>query len=127
VYSAGGSIVAARDLIVGSTQSITRYDRHASADVDVFGDASESEPGDFDARREIDWNGNVTFLARPAPELLIDSNGLIVTAENVTVNGGLGAGATVAGSTIAVDDIANNDTGTAAFTVGTVADRDGKS
>jgi large repetitive protein len=126
VTSAAGSTTAARDLVVTATQSITRYDRSASADVDFLGSESTNESGDFDARREIDWNGNVTFLALPAPELLIDSNGLVVTADNVTVNGGMGAGGTVAGGTVSVDAIANNDTGTASFSVGNVADRDGK-
>ena len=127
VVAAGGSTVSARDIFVNSTQSVNRYDRHATADVDVFGSESTSEPGDFAARREIDWNGNVTFLGRPAPELLVDSNGLVVLADNVTVNGGLGVNATVTGGTITVDPIVNNDSGTATFSVDTVSDRDGKS
>ena len=51
--------------------------------VDADVDASYSS-----ATRLVQWNSNVIILSGPSPDLLIDANGNIVRAINVSVNGG---------------------------------------
>jgi len=114
VVTSRGATIAAGVLAVTSNQKVAQFFRSAAADVDVFGDESTSTPGQFLPRRSIDWNGDVTFLADPTPELEIDANGVIVKAEGVTVNG-LSEG-TVSGD-LNVDPIVNNNVGAATFTV----------
>jgi hypothetical protein len=75
----------------------------------LYVDASSTTGGD----RRIDWDSNVIILSGPSPDLLIDANGNIVRAINVSVNGGQKTG-TVSGP-ITVDPIINNDRGQALF------------
>ncbi len=115
VFAAAGATVAAGDLGVASSQHVTQFFRRATADVDVFGDETRSTPGAFLPGRSITWNGDLTFLADPTPELEIAASGDIVIAEGVTVNNGQSTGTVVAA--ISVDPIVNFDGGSATFTV----------
>ncbi|MFN5466550.1 MAG: hypothetical protein ACK5AM_00370, partial [Pirellulaceae bacterium] len=104
------SSVTVGTLNVNSSQSMVRYDRLADAQVDALGSEDEDKTGSFLARRSIDWNGDVSFLARETPVLLIGANGELVTARGITANGGLVEGQTVVGDTISVDPILNDST-----------------
>ncbi|MDB5862130.1 MAG: repeat-containing protein, partial [Ramlibacter sp.] len=120
VTTASGASVAARELFVNAAQSIDRYERSLFTGVDVFGNKNPTVEGDFNARRSIEWNGDVILLAQKAPRLLVDANGLVVEAVDITVDGH-GQGYVVAGNTIVVDDIVNgSDAGQATFTVNDV-------
>jgi len=65
------------------------------------------------AGRLVEWDSNVIILSGPSPDLLIDANGNIVRAINVSVNGGQKTG-TVEGG-VSVDPITNNDRGQVLF------------
>ncbi len=65
------------------------------------------------ATRQVEWNSNVIILSGPNPDLLIDANGNIVRAINISVNGGQKTG-TVNGF-VSVDPITNNDRGQVLF------------
>ena len=67
-----------------------------------------------DGTRSIDWNANVVLLAGPAPTLVVNPDGQVVKAINVTVDGGNGVGYNT-GATFTVDDIINDDRGQAMF------------
>jgi hypothetical protein len=126
VSALDGSNVSASDLDVEARQVIAKYDRRATSDVAFLGGESEKREGDLNAFRSIDWNASVTLLAGLAdhPKLLVGADGAIVEAVGVTVNGGLGQGASIAGAaTVSVDAIANDrdDAGTADFVVNQVA------
>ena len=114
VFTASGSTVAAGELNVASSQTVKRYSRSATADIDALGKKTTDTTGGFDPGRTIDWNGDVTFLADPTPELEIAANGDIVVAEGVTVNGV--ATGNVSG-TLLLSPIVNTDGGSATFTV----------
>jgi hypothetical protein len=63
--------------------------------------------------RQVGWDSNVVILSGPNPDLLIDANGNIVRAINVSVNGGKRSG-TVSGP-VTVDAINNTDRGQVLF------------
>ncbi|MCO6457026.1 MAG: hypothetical protein J5I93_17150, partial [Pirellulaceae bacterium] len=125
VEAALGATVAARDLLVEAEQDILLYNRSARADVAFLGHESENEEGELNAARRILWQGNVVLLAGPSPDLLVDANGRVVRAENVTVNGGQGQGAVITAAVISVDPILNDDdAGSVRFATNTVAMHD---
>ncbi len=128
-----GATVAGHSVLVQSQQTITRYDRSTRADSGALGGESDPEHGDFNAGRNIVYDGDVVMLIRPDPVLTIDEIGRVTEAVNITVNGGQGAGYDVNGtsspgsSPISVDNIGNlNVAGTALIQANSVAGRDGK-
>ena len=72
----------------------------------------ESTDGGITQSRTIDWNSDVVVNSGPAPYLLIDTQGKVVRAVNVTVNGvaNPNIGTTYSG-TITVGDIRNTGSG----------------
>ena len=70
---------------------------------------------DWTTDQEILFDSDVVLLPGPQPELVIDASREVVTARNVTVNGGFGEGYIVPGNDVFVDDIINNDPGRANF------------
>jgi hypothetical protein len=124
VVTADSSTVIVSDLTVTSTQDIDHYNRRATADVDVFGSESTPERGSLTAHRQVIWDGDIRFGNGSVPELVIDANGQIVTARDVTVNGGQSTG--VVSGPIVVDPIANTGGGgTATMTTSSLAVFDG--
>ncbi|HMC70475.1 MAG TPA: hypothetical protein VKJ07_15070, partial [Mycobacteriales bacterium] len=122
-----GAAVAAHDITVQATQSIDRWDRSASADGGFFGGGSSPKQGDFHAKREINYDGDVVLLIRPNPVLVIDEIGRVIEAVGITVNGGQGVGADVSGAPISVDNIGNlNLAGSALFQANTPGAKDGQ-
>ena len=65
----------------------------------LYVDASSASGG----VRLVNWNSNVVILSGPNPDLLIDANGNIVRAINVSVNGGQRSG-TVTGDGLGRSD-----------------------
>src|SRR5207237_7322291 len=103
------------------------WDRSASASGGFFGGGDHPEQGKFDAKREINYDGDVVLLIRPNPVLVIDEIGRVTQAVGVTVNGGLGVGADVSGAPISVDNIGNTlIAGTALFQANTPGMKDGQ-
>jgi hypothetical protein len=125
---AAGSAIAGSDVTATAEQLITRYDISRRRDIGEFGSRGGNENGDFNAAREIIFNGDIELSIPRDPELFIDASGNIVAARtrNVTVNGGQSTGA-VTGNTISVDNIVNtNPAGTALLQANNVADQDSK-
>jgi hypothetical protein len=126
-----GAKVSALDLLVEAEQVFVRYDRVASADVAVIGSETENETGELNAGRVIDWNADVALRSgvSGSPELLIDANGTIVTAVDITVNGGLVQGDIVPGgaASVSIDPIINNrSAGVAVLRAKSLGSLDGK-
>jgi len=70
---------------------------------------------------QIDWNSDLVVLSGPVPRLHVNSNGDIVKAINVTINGGQNAvGSSVGVSSFSVDNIANEDPGEVLFQAGAI-------
>src|SRR5207248_681740 len=114
-----GAVITAHALDIATRQGITHYDRDAARHISAIGDLGDtSEGGALNAQRDITIDADINLVAGPNPLLVIDAGGHIVRAVNVTVNGGLGEGATVTGSVISVDPIANLPAGHATISAG---------
>ena len=121
-----GATLAGYNISVISEQIVTTYSRDPSAS--AGGTTDENEAGDFNAGRSIVFDGDIALLIRPNPELFIDEDGIILTAQNITVNNGKTVGDNVSGADISVDNIGNSsNAGTALLQANTVADQDGNS
>src|SRR5262249_10275169 len=108
-----GTTVAAGPRVNSSTPLTTEpsYDALAlyvdAKKVDLVPDLGQSSKlGDGSNTVGIVWNANVRMLSGPNPHLVIDQDGNIAIANNVSVDGGLQSGQVLAGL-IRVDDIAN--------------------
>ncbi|MCK4660888.1 MAG: FG-GAP repeat protein, partial [Phycisphaerae bacterium] len=76
------------------------------------------------------FDADLILLNRPSPELLIDQDGRVIEAVNITVNNGLGQDLVnpLIGTTVSVDDISNAaDPASATFSANVVGDKDGES
>jgi hypothetical protein len=92
----------------------------------LFSEATDqsNSADDVSNDRHIDWNSNVVILDGPSPTLVVDANGNIQTAINVSVNGPnhtggnstAGTSAVNANGDVNVDDITNKDPGDIQFT-----------
>ena len=128
IHVDNGATVAAHDVQVLATQSIARYDRSARADGGGFGSGDSDEDGDFNAGRDIVYDGDLVLLIRPDPVLFIDEDGRVIEAVNITVNGGQGKGYDVTSDGfVSVDDIGNlKAAGTALIQANSVGGQDGE-
>ena len=109
VNASTGARVAAGTLNVNATQQIDTYQRTSNAYYDgIRNGGTSNKDGAPNAHREIDWNGNIAVLSAPSPVLVVDANGMIAQAVNVSVGGGQEQGA-ITGSTVSVDPINNNE------------------
>ncbi len=121
-----GAIITTEDLSVASNQnpdSIRAKESHESNGI-VFG--SHNETTHFNAYRNISWDATVILTGTADPQLIVDANGTVVAADDVTLNGGVfGVGDTIpVGTTIIVDDIINDMDGEATFAANIPAKQD---
>src|SRR5206468_616144 len=65
--------------------------------------------------RNNTWNADVVLQSGPSPTLVVNGDGLVTTAINVTVDHNHGVGYQTNGSSFSVDDIINDDRGQAMF------------
>ncbi|HUI48361.1 MAG TPA: hypothetical protein VL119_06675, partial [Acidimicrobiia bacterium] len=129
-----GAAIAGHGITVQATQSVNRYDRSSDSGSGFFGSSDSSDNGDFNAKRDITYNGDIVLLIRPNPELSIDQDGRVIKAVGITVDGGHGVGYDVNGSStpgshpITIDPIGNlNVAGSALIQANTVGSQDGES
>ena len=107
VVVADGAELVTGNLNLNARQEVARYDRDARATL-----GKETESGEFNARRLIDFNGDMVLYSTTAPTLDIGQDGTVVTATGVTVNGGRGVGYVIpAGTTASVDSITGTFSG----------------
>ena len=127
VQTQAGSSLAGGNVTVNAAQGISSYARVTDQSPATFDSGGTNQTGNFNAQRNVTLDGNISLLASPDPVLLIDGNGKIVQAVDITVNGGLGQGATVSGPTISVDPItgAGSTSGTALVETNTLGSLDG--
>ena len=92
-------------MTLNAAQGISNYARVTNQSPATFDTGGTNQTGNFNAQRNVTLDGNISLLASPDPVLLIDGNGKIVQAVDITVNGGMGQGATVSGPVISVDPI----------------------
>ncbi|MCA9167540.1 MAG: hypothetical protein KDB23_07715, partial [Planctomycetales bacterium] len=102
-----GATVAGNVVNVDANQTFLRYERHATAE--AVGDKDEENLGELNAIRAIDYSGDIVLLVRPDAYLEISPDGIVTSAEGITVNNGKTVNANVAGSAISVDNITNED------------------
>ncbi|WP_077037069.1 calcium-binding protein, partial [Pelomonas sp. KK5] len=88
---------------IGSWQVTTRH-RQDGAFID---DGDVNDRFDHTLAQKIDFNADARLSSGPAPELLVNAAGNVVTATNVTVQN--------TASTVIVNDIVNTSVGTAYF------------
>ena len=108
-------------LYVNTTNGITRidhdnadYSKRALAGGGCGGDVTNSQP------RTVDWNADTHIFSGRSPELVIDANGVITKAMNVSVRTSENAEPDVRGQILSeteifVNDITNDDPGQAFF------------
>ena len=75
---------------------------------------AEINSPDSGSTRSITWNADVVLQSGPSPTLVVNSDGTVTKAVNVSVDGGHGVGYAT-GGTFQVDDIVNDDRGQAIF------------
>ncbi|MCO6455093.1 MAG: choice-of-anchor D domain-containing protein [Pirellulaceae bacterium] len=126
ITAGSGAIITTADLDVQSNQHITQYrrDEQHGGGFLVFG--SHDRDGHYNANRNISWNATVRLPTNPDPTLVVDSTGLVVTLDDVTLNGDtIHQGDVVpSGTTIIVDDIINDMGGMASFAANRLAEMD---
>ena len=127
VQTQQGSSLAAGNLTLNAAQGILSYARITNRSGAAFDSGDTNQSGNFNAQRAVIMNGNVSLLASPDPVLLVDGNGKIIQAVDITVNGGMGQGATVNGPVISVDPItgASSTSGTVLIETNTLGSFDG--
>ena len=103
-----GARVAGGVVNISARNEVTRYTRKSREYAWQNGTGANGEKsGALNARREIEWNGNLAIFSPQNPQLVVDANGMISTATNVTVDGQR-RGESVSGLTVSVDPIFND-------------------
>jgi len=125
-----GALLEVKTLTVRADQNVSDYDRspHRSGAFLDFG--SSHSRGSYNAHRDIFWEATVNTLGQDInPNLLVDANGVVQIADNVTLNGGtVQQGDTyLPTDTIIVDDIVNPPNGQTLFTANALGSMDGNS
>jgi len=123
------ALLTAANLTVSTTQNVTTYkrDEHHGGGFLVFG--SHHRYGHFNAHRDIAWDATVGLLGNTDPQLVVDSDALIVAADGVTIvtdtGQPLAQGDTVpAGRTIVVQSLANTAAGQVVFEANALGSQD---
>jgi hypothetical protein len=131
VTAARGSLVSGRTINVNAVQDVQSYSRESFENAWQFAIVnlltsgsweqtrrSSSESGQLNAKRTIDWNGDLAIVSAPNPKLFVDSTGKIVEAIGVTV-AGKGKDQFVTDPTVSVDPILNTTNNSSSITLTT--------
>ena len=111
VMNAGdGVTIIAGPRIPGDT-ALDTTDLGVLTSLALLAEITSPDPG---STRSITWNADVVLQSGPSPTLVVNSDGLVTKAVNLTVDGGQGVGYNT-GGTFKIDDIINDDRGQAMF------------
>ena len=96
-----GSSITTRDLVVEANAPFSPSFSVLAQTSAIFEFGGATESRSFSLTRSIDFNGDVTILSVPSPELVIDANGDVVKQVNISFQ--------ESPTEISVDDIKNDN------------------